>query len=203
MEVKDAIERAKGQVGLETKYRLGGGKTRPVGSNCRDEDDGCDCSAFVCWVLRLPKWQNDEIWYLDELNDGWLNTDGMWLDSKRSFGFFEELVFPLPGSIVVYPAHRDRMGLPSAPGPKVGHVGIVTEVSRRQNTRAGRAGFLDGVEFVPTTAKKVVHCSGGNFRGWGDAIRETDATVWNRRRSTIYSWPSSIRPEVPPNLRAE
>ena len=201
MEVNDAMERARSQLGLETKYRLGGGKTKPRGSTCRDEDHGCDCSAFVCWVLRFPKWQNDEIWYLDELNDGWLNTDGMWLDAKRSFGFFAELAFPLPGAIVVYPAHRGRLGLPSTPGPRVGHVGIVTSVSRR-NARAGRRGELEGVDFVPTTAKQVVHCSAGNFRGWGDAIRETDATVWNRRRSTIYAWPSSIRPTVPTNLRA-
>ena len=201
MDVKDALERGRSQVELGTKYRLGGGKTIPRGSTCQDEDKGCDCSAFVCWVLRLPKWQNDEIWYLDKLNDGWLNTDGMWLDAKRSFGFFSELAFPLPGAIVVYPAHRGRMGLPSTPGPRIGHVGIVTAVSRRTNARAGRRGELEGVAFVPTVAKQVVHCSGGNFRGWGDAIRETDATVWERRRSTIFAWPSSIVPAVPSSLR--
>jgi len=202
MEVDDAIERAQSQVGIGTKYRLGGGKTRPNGSTCRDEDGGCDCSAFICWVLRLPKWQNDEIWYLDELNDGWLNTDGMWLDAKRSFGFFEELDFPLPGSIVVYPAHRGVLGLPSTAGPNVGHVGIVTEVTFKNNSRVTAGGILDGVGFVPTLAKKVVHCSSGNFRGWGDAIQETDTTVWDRRRSTIYAWPSSIQPHVPQALRA-
>ncbi len=202
MEVKDAIERARSQIEIGTKYRLGGGKTRPLGATCQDEDRGCDCSAFVCWALKLPKWQNDEVWYLDELNDGWLNTDGMWLDAKRSFGFFELIDFPLPGSIVVYPAHKSKMGLPTPPGPKVGHVGIVTEVGKRNKTRAGREGVLEGVAFMPTEAKKVVHCSGGNFRGWGDAIRETDATVWTRRRSTIFAWPSSVRPEVPTNLRA-
>ena len=202
MEVKDEVERARGQLDLGTKYRLGGGKTKPRGTTCQDEDNGCDCSAFVCWVLRLPKWQDDEIWYLNELNDGWLNTDGMWLDAKRSFGFFEELDFPLPGALVVYPAHRGKMGLPSTPGPKIGHVGIVTEVSRRQNTRAGRRGSLDDVEFVPTDVKQVVHCSAGNFRGWGDAIKETDAAVFDRKRSTIYAWPSSVRPAIPVNLRA-
>ena len=201
MNVVNVLARARSQIGLPTTYRMGGGKITPVGSDCRDESKSADCSAFICWVLGFRKWQAESIWYMNELNDGWYSTDGMWLDARRSFGFFEELAFPLPGAIVVYPAHRGRMGLPSTPGPKVGHVGIVTEVSRRPNTRAGRAGLLDDVEYVPTAAKKVVHCSGGNFRGWGDAIRETDAAVWKRRRSTIYAWPSSVRPDVPVNLR--
>ena len=201
MELKEAVDRARSQIGIGTKYRLGGGKTRPNGSNCQDEDKGCDCSAFVCWVLRLPKWQRNEIWYLSELNDGWLNTDGMWLDAKRSFGFFHQIAYPLPGSIIVFPSHKGVMGLPEQPGPKVGHVGIVTNVTRHQNARAGRHGTLESLAYFPTIPTQVVHCSSGNFRGWGDAIVETDATVWNRRRSTIYAWPSSIRPDVPGLLR--
>lgn len=203
MNVDNVLARARSQIDLPTTYRMGGGKITPVGSDCRDESKSADCSAYIIWVLRLRKWHHDDIWFMEELNDGWYSTDGMFLDAKSSFGFFQELAFPLPGSIIVYPAHSGRMGLPPPPGPRVGHVGIVTDVSRRQNARAGRRGELEGVAFVPTVARKVVHCSAGNFRGWGDAIRETDATVWERRRSTIFAWPSSVRPAVPTNLRVE
>lgn len=211
MELSEALRRARGQLGLGAIYRLGGGSTNPRSSTCLDEGHGCDCSALVAWVLKLPKWQRDEIWYLDELNDGWLNTDGIWLDAHRRFGYFEKLEGPVPGCVVVYPGHKGRMGLPEAPGPKIGHVGIVTAVKVKALHRETRVGaglhpreidFM-GTKIKRTAATKVVHCSSGNFRGWGDAIQETGLAVWTKRKATIYAWPSSVRPEVPENLRVE
>lgn len=199
MQVQDLIDRARSQLGQAARYRLGGGKTDPRGSTCLDEDRSADCSAFVTWCFRLPKYQAAEVWYLEDLNGGWLNTDGMWLDAHRPYGFFELLEAPLPGCLVVFPAHRGGpLGLPEPPGPKVGHCGIVLEVSRKTAGRDKDTPWeWSGQSIARTQADKVIHCSSGNARSWGDAIRETDTTVFDRRSSTIYAWPSSVEPLVP------
>lgn len=200
MNVQELTARARSQLGLATVYRLGGGKTTPWGNDCRDEERSCDCSAFATWVYKLPKFQASEIWYLLELNGGWLNTDGMWLDAQRPFGFFERLEAPLPGALIVYPAHRGA-ALPEPPGPKVGHCGIVLSVSRKTTGRDKDTPWeWDRRRIARTIPETVIHCSAGNDRGWGDAIRETDANVFNRRSSTIFAWASSVKPAIPSDL---
>ena len=204
MYVTDLISRAKSQTGLGAKYRMGGGNIDPRAESCLDEGHACDCSAFVAWTFRLPKYQAFEMYYLRELNGGWLNTDGMWCDAHRPFGFFERIPAPLPGCIIVYPAHKGVMGLPEQPGPKVGHVGIVTEVGIADLTTPNpQIVKLRGEPMRATLPRKVLHCSAGNFRGWGDAITETGPEVWTKRRSTIYAWVSSAHPpEIPGWLKA-
>jgi hypothetical protein len=82
-------------------------------------------------------------------------------DARKDTGFFQRLAAPKPGCIIVFPGPPLR---------KIGHVGIVTEV-----------------DDLGTTATKVLHCSSGNYRKFGDAIRETPPTVF-QKPDTIFAW---------------
>lgn len=169
----ELIERARGQQARHIAYRLGGGKQIPYGEDCCDEQGSCDCSSFVCWCAGLRKYQNRELWWLHNLNGGWLNTDGIWYDASpsHSTGHFETCE-PQVGSIIVYPASwvSDPTRTPKI---KVGHIGIVSDVR-------------NGV------ASKVIHCSSGNYRKHGDAIQETNADVFISKLDTRYVWASSV-----------
>lgn len=90
-------------------------------------------------------------------NQGWINTDAIVADVKAPVGLFSPAV-ARPGALIVYPRS----------GKKVGHVGIVTKVT---------GGMPD----------LVVHCSSGNFKSTGDAVRETPPTVFNRP-ATVLAW---------------
>lgn len=81
---------------------------------------------------------------------GWIFTDSMVDDVNSNSGIFDRLALPEPGCIVVYGA-----------GKAIGHVGLVSDVS-------------DG-EMV-----SVIHCSSGNDRRFGDAIKETSPDVFMR-----------------------
>lgn len=171
MKPYEFISRAKSQLNKGIKYRMAGGKQLPVGSTCADEVNSCDCSAFVCWVARMRKLQEHEQHWLFYLNGGWLNTDGMWRDADEQMGNFMALDNAEPGAIIVYPAKW----VSGVPGPRVGHVGIVVSVDSRKE---------------PTG---VIHCSSGNYRSTGDAIRVADsARLWTKRKACRYVWPSSV-----------
>ena len=166
MDVNEFLTRARGQIGKQTVYGLGRGTT--VGPSPRDETGACDCSAFVCWCLDIRKHQTQFAW-LVKLNGGWFNTDGMWWDAtKETTGFFETVDKPKPGAIVVFPGKATS----NLPGPKIGHVGIISSVG------------ADG-------SYRVVHCSSGNFKQTGDAIRETAPTMFTPA-STIVAWPAAV-----------
>jgi cell wall-associated NlpC family hydrolase len=171
MTPQELVARARAQIGLPTRYVLGGGRTQ--GEDPRDEAGGCDCSAFVCWCLGLAKYQPQFAW-LHQVSGGWLNTAGLWWDAVREkTGYFEQIDAPEVGSIVVYPpAYVVGKKL-----PKIGHVGIVAEV--------GDAGLGTGL--------RVVHCSKGNFTRTGDAIQETGAEVFAAKKATIFARPSMVR----------
>jgi hypothetical protein len=81
---------------------------------------------------------------------GWIYTDSMVADILSSTGIFERLKAPEAGCIVVYGAGR-----------QIGHVGIVSEVKEGKMS-------------------KVIHCSAGNQKKYGDAIAETSPAVFNR-----------------------
>jgi hypothetical protein len=82
--------------------------------------------------------------------------------------------------VVVFPASRRPDGK-STPG----HIGVVV--------RAG-----------PSGVEAVLHCSAGNFKATGDAIRETDDTVFRNRVGLIYAWCArlSLPRPVPETRRA-
>ena len=166
MTVKELLTRTRGQIGKNTIYGLGQGVSQ--GASPRGETGACDCSAFVCWALDLRKYQPKFGW-LVKVNGGWYNTDGIWWDAtKENTGFFSRITSPRPGAIVVFPSAATAM----MPGPKIGHVGVVTAVG------------ADG-------RYSVVHCSAGNFRAHGDAIQETASTVFERP-ATIFAWAAPV-----------
>ncbi len=165
------LERALRHCDAHSNYRLGGGKIVPSGSDCLDELQSSDCSSFVCWCAKLKKYQADELWWLKELNGGWLNTDGMYADSREETGNFSKaLEYPTKGAVVVYPGGRMRGNT----YPKYGHVGIITEVTDEEHFR-------------------VVHCSSGNQRSAGQAILQTDGDLFLKRKA-VYLMPSSVKP---------
>lgn len=159
MTVNELLKRARSAAGKSIKYKLGSGgliPTTPLPANITME---CDCSGFVCWCFGMSR-KTDHPLYV-RFNGGWINTDAMVRDSNDSTGFFSKLNVPKVGCLIVFPSVQ--------PTIKVGHVGIVTEVS--------------GTGQVT----KVIHCSKGNFNTYKDAICETAPTVFNRPQ-TIYSW---------------
>ena len=158
MTFDELIARARQQAGTGTKYRLGGGKT--TGVDPRDENASCDCSAYVCWCLDIRKHQPSLAWY---------NTDGIWWDAtNEQTGHFAAIEKPAPGAITVFPSR----GLSKVPGPKIGHVGIVTKVASNGTIT-------------------TLHCSSGNFNRTGDAIRETAADVF-KQSATVFAWAANV-----------
>jgi hypothetical protein len=189
----DIVARARTQIGLGTRYALGWGDhngTSPdfddragVEGIDKDPDDtdcrqagACDCSAFVCWCLRMKKHQPDLGW-LRRLNGGWFATDGIWWDAvkQRGDGLFRLIrggEVPVIGAVVVFPSSRiAKLGAPNVwrPGdPEIGHVGVISQVE-------GGA------------AVRVIHCSSGNYKRVGDAIQETDLKAFARVGTTAMA----------------
>lgn len=166
MIVTDLFTRARSASGRNIKYKLGAGGMSPKSPLPANMSNECDCSGFVCWCLGLSR-QTDHPLYV-KFNQGWINTDAIVYDANTQTGFFSRLEVPQPGSLIVFPRKDSK---------SVGHVGLITEVA---STDSG---------VLPT---KVIHCSSGNFRNFGDAIVETDATVFLKRRDTIYAWFAGI-----------
>jgi peptidoglycan hydrolase-like protein with peptidoglycan-binding domain len=117
----------------------------------------CDCSGFIAWAIGIPR----------EFPPGsgrWLDTDGYW---NGGGGAAKAAGFPLlqnvaaadaePGDLIVYP---DQGGMQ-------GHIGMISGMDNH--------GEL-----------KVIHCSKGNWRKFGDATRETDSAVWKIQAKTRF-----------------
>lgn len=129
------------------------------GDSCQDDDGACDCSGFICWVLQRRR--RCDLPWAGKVNGGWLNTDLWWWDAMHD-AILSERCSPQPGALIVYPASwMDKRKT----GPKVGHIGILTAPDR------------------------VIHCSGGNVKQYGDAIQETGLDVFLKIASTITLMP--------------
>lgn len=157
MTAEELIDRARGQLGKGTRYKLGAGgfgtdKLRPGGGGGHAEDQ-CDCSGFACWALNTSRFTRNEYYRL-LLKTDWISTVSMYKDCGDSAGLFRMVDAPRPGVIVVYPDGALRKGAQ-------GHVGIVTEV-------------------VDAEVRAVIHCSAGNYRSTGDAIGENLDAAWSR-----------------------
>ncbi len=158
--VAQFLARARSASGFKTIYDLGAGGMNPASTRPVSSGNKCDCSGFVCWALGISR-QTTHPLYM-KFNGGWINTDGIVHDAKKSTGVFSQLAKAKIGCIVVFPGGRVN-GI-----TKIGHVGIVTSVK-------------DG------KPSKVLHCSSGNYRNNGEAIQETLPTVFNRP-DAIYAW---------------
>lgn len=123
MTTTELLAKARSQIGLKTKYRLGGGHV--AGDTCRDDLDSCDCSSFVLWCLGLSR-RHPEFSWLRVATNGWLNTDGIWYDVMKGP---HDLFVPTEhgdGAIIVYPA----TWMSKVVGPSIGHIGILTAPDR-------------------------------------------------------------------------
>ena len=105
----------------------------------------CDCSGFCAWVVGVPR-KHDGVWFY---------TDQLEADArgqvKGDLGDGVPWAQAQPGDLVVYGA-----------GPKIGHVGIVSEVDA-------------------TGPAKVIHCQASTT----PAVVETSPTVFRRRGAVI------------------
>lgn len=155
-----AILRARSAVGHHTEYRLGCGTMNPSTPQPADGLGRCDCSAFLCWVFCLSKRQMDA--FHVGLNGGWLNTDAIVTDADDVRGFFTRLNRATPGCAAVFPHGTG--------GHTWGHCALVTEIDS-----GGRPSL-------------VIHCSSGNWAHTGDAIAETNASVFLANPGTVYVW---------------
>ena len=157
--IDEVLTRARSQIGLKIRYALGGGTVS--GTTCQDLTKACDCSGFVLWCLGWRRRYPDEAW-LKRATNGWLNTDGIWYDAMEGpHRFVTPIENRHAGALIVYPA----AWMSKQPGPKVGHIGILTAPDR------------------------VIHCSNGNARRTGDAIQETGVEAFLAVASTCIVLP--------------
>jgi hypothetical protein len=158
---EEIVARARSVIGRGCAYKLGAGGMRPLDPNPWDSSLNCDCSGFAAWCLGVSR-QTDDPWY-EKQNGGWLETSAIVRDCETPYGHFAPVILTAarPGDLLVY---GDRTS--SAGKPQQGHVGICTQTG-------------------PRGPEMVVHCSSGNFRKTGDAIRETDAAWWYLANGSI------------------
>lgn len=162
----EALERARSMIGKGTAYKLGDSVP----------GDSCDCSGFTCWAYGYKR--RDPVNFGEE-DGGWHYTDAIVRDALDDQDFYALLPMPVPGCLVVYPGITQRvMGKPKR--VRIGHIGMISHVP-------------DYWDFN-MAGLRVIHCSGGNMRATGDAIRETGAGVWahkqNRKGVTSKKWRS-------------
>lgn len=151
--LREVLHRARSFVGKGCRYRLGAGGRSRFLPDPWDELQQCDCSGFVAGVLEVDRYLPNTPWYDDQLGQ-WLETTAIVRDAHSPFGFWDPVsrLLVQPGHVIVY---GDRDG-------RQGHIGFVSRVTPEHEVAA------------------VIHCSAGNDRNTGDAIRETDPSVFLR-----------------------
>ena len=165
---EEIVSRARMQIGKKIVYGLGMGDVTVHDDSPADEFNRCDCSAFVCWCLKLNKRQPFR--WLKDINSGWYNTAGIWWDAvMERTGFFTVIARPEPGNVIVYPPHSlvlyaigKGFVMSTIDYPEIGHVGIISEVTEDDRVN------------------KVIHCSLGNFTKYKDAVAETAPTAFEK-----------------------
>ena len=151
----EAVARARSQAGKRIKYSLSrGGKypDEPIG-------DRCDCSGFTAWCLGFDRLQPNGF----ESRGGYASTDAMLHDAAHAQQYFEEVVEPLPGDLVVY-------GSKYTNGKRVavGHCGVVVSVAQDGRNAWERA--------------KVIDCASRHYKRLGFAVAEApDGRLWGNK----------------------
>ena len=152
-EVRTSLTRF--EVLARSRAAIGRGTTYKLGAGGRLSNPGVgtelDCSGFVAVVLGVDRYL--EKWLPHYEGGDWLETTTLVRDALSSWGFVSAVPWPdaKPGDLLVW---GDR-------GKGQGHVGVVATCG-------------------PDGPKTVVHCSSGNFKQTGDAIRETGAGMFLR-----------------------
>lgn len=161
MKLETLISRARSGLGKSTKYSSPGVMPPLSAVSWPESGAKCDCSGFLAWCLRISRAIDHPMY--KKINGGWFETTGIHADVKSSWGYFDALKTPTIGSFLVYP---DKNG-------HDGHIGLVSKI----NGGAGIAGV-----------DSVIHCSSGGWRKHGDAIRETDASIWKGNSASLIGW---------------
>lgn len=175
----DLLTRARSALTPKGTYRLGGGHTDPDFESPLDADGTCDCSAFICWALQLHKFDKSRTW-LQVVNGGYLNTDGVWWDAvKTELGIFNMVgwgqhwrarpdgrgltVIARAGDLIVYPA------LWVARGAQLG--ALDRNIAEHKGTLPGVGHIVMITDPTPDVHGNplVIDCSAA---APGDAIRE-------------------------------
>lgn len=156
MKASEVVARARGVINKGCRYGLGKGGMFPERTYPWDDEHLLDCSGFTSWVLGRSR-KNSSPRYMD-FNGGWFETTAMFKDATEWRDYFFEVpsAEARPGDLLLY---GDRQSSDGKSSMRQGHVGIVSEVDE---------GPL-----------KVVHCSRGNQRKFGDAIAETGIQWWS------------------------
>lgn len=117
----------------------------------------CDCSGFVAWCLGVDRYLPRAGVPTHGAGD-WLECSALWRDARSPYGFTAEVEPDMAriGDLLVYPDSGGRQG----------HVGVVSEVDSDGPTR-------------------VVHCSSGNYKSVGRAVRETGVEVFKLNRALV------------------
>jgi hypothetical protein len=161
MKASEVVARAAACVAQGAKYKLGKGGMNPASAVPWTSLGECDCSGFAAWCLGVSR-MTDNPWY-ETQNGGWLETSAIVRDCGTEFGFFAKVAWEdaEPGMLVVYGDRKTESGKTIQ-----GHVGVISRVDASGPTRA-------------------IHCSSGNFRNTGDAIRETGIELWANRGGIV------------------
>lgn len=184
----EVVARARSMIGRGCAYAVGaGGRTaaqlepwdpKPFTVKRADPKTGgiltitvekaCDCSGFGAWGNRIARHLDPEIVpHYAQDNGEWFESSALARDANSPWGFVNRVSWAeaRPGMLFVYP---DQV----VDGVRhQGHVAIVSEIE----TRPGEV----------VAPAMIVHCSAGNYRRTGDAIRETKAAIFFARRDAI------------------
>jgi len=145
---QQVVDRARSAVGRQTVYVLGAGGRMP---GLQRPDAELDCSGFAAWATGIDRYlPNDGIKHRP--GKEWFECSNIFEDARSTSFIGSQVSFPeaLPGDVLVWPDGDGHQG----------HIGVVA------SCEAG---------FGPST---IVHCSAGNFRHTGDAIQETDTSLF-------------------------
>lgn len=179
-----AVLRALSLVGRGGQYELGtgdyvpydpgNGVIRDLPWTTRNGLTGSDCAGFaICWTYQIVRHRpgfNTGAWA--SVSDD-INCNSAIEDSDHAHDLFERVIGNdvQPGDLLTYPTIR----LPGHAMPWVGHVAIVTDVSR--------AGAFDAMK-PDYSLFRVAQCCGPNGRS--PAVISSDGSIWNMHD---HDWP--------------
>lgn len=168
----EAVERAKKIAAGFSKYILGAGGRNPQAEKpftSKNGAEGSDCIGFVLWCLGLDRLQPDYPFY-----EGWINTDSMLMDVDGDQKYFEEVDFPFPGCVVVYPSiWKDGKMI------RMGHIGLVVEAPKTWPTHEQWKHFTPKERLVWMKQVTIIDCAAAATRRLtGRAVGKRTAEIW-------------------------
>lgn len=160
------LARARAAIDKHVVYRLGAGGLHPEHALPCDKENRCDCSGFALWALGVSRFVQPSHPWIAHFPP--LGGQFQWIDTSR---IVQSARGGLPLAVVDNPSPGDLIVYGDKDGHE-GHVGIV-----------GQLGDIGGAPI------SVIHCSAGNMRRFGDAIKETAVENFWKARGALYVRP--------------